>query len=899
MCTDISIDELQEALACCSTKRLKAPRTLTLALSKIWAQFLQSILLLVERNENKARLLFWLAPALLAVGCKGVQSRTDFKRVRNHIEALQGPAYLYQCVRAIIAMKNQPHEPATSAASEAKRFHTMIQRGLFLKAIDTSDVTLAPSNIDVDQKLQTYFPKRDLPPPIPVQPNYGIFTPNYGEIAKTIRRMKRGKAPGFSGWTRELIWPLFEDVREMTQLAVCKFFSMIANVDKLYDVERNLLRDGILHAFQYTSKPEKIRPVTGRELFTKITWTMLLDSVPEKDPLLKKSGECFLKPGGCQTVVHCVNEALFQDRFVVCLDAHNAFNELKRDDVMKHYEKHPTVYQKAFRFINMTYATASQAHRFAANGLRTRSIDVTTGTFQGCCSSNTFFSTGVAIAMRGIPTANAMDDINLLGPESLNDIPAAINSLAKQGLDVLGEKTKLLCSLEKYEALQAQTNEERFESYPGLKQHWEHLKDKWVAEPTILVGGIVCPNGDKDEEEDIQEQFERVIIKATKRAESLINVEGSKQDKLLCLRHLGMCYQYYAATTLVPPHIHRRLFAIIDTIHRNCWKEITGIDPMQMPNASMIRLFQPVEDRGFGIFPYEHCGWTMLQQAATRAREMITQLNLKFAAPTDPDIPANFQTLWQSWKSFSIGVGRVKGRWMPTSWLSIRPITRMTTLDDCTTEFYCKLLTGMLEPVHYWCPQVNKYIDQLTESEDDIIARNRFIHHIMSCTHCGSSGFILRHDKVASALARTLRYHMIACQYEPKDCPLKDRGKGGPDLLVFVDDTPTMIDVAVCKDDNIQNSIASTIKNKESQKRAKYDATIKNSNYNMVPFVMSIYGAYGKAAIDVIEHWQQEIGIGALKADILQHTTMALITGLYNGYLVLSNRNSDYAKNNE
>ena len=116
---------------------------------------------------------------------------------------------------------------------------------------------------------------------------------------------------------------------------------------------------------------------------------------------------------------------------------------------------------------------------------------------------------------------------------------------------------------------------------------------------------------------------------------------------------------------------------------------------------------------------------------------------------------------------------------------------------------------------------------------------------------------------------------------------------------MFVDDTPTMIDVAVCKDDNIQNSIASTIKNKESQKRAKYDATIKNSNYNMVPFVMSIYGAYGKAAIDVIEHWQQEIGIGALKADILQHTTMALITDLYNGYLVLSNRNSDYAKNNE
>ena len=456
---EIDEHDISRALQRCKEQRLRAPRTLSLSLAKPWIQFLQSILMIT--NLHKARLLLWLAPSLLAYSTHDIKSSSSFKAVRNHLELLQDRTYLAGCIHAIASIDTPPQRSST-AVSEAKRFHTMVKRGLFLKAIEQSTIRIAQPSEDVDAKLNQLYPTNALPDQlVPAHEGQDEYSTSFPDLAHALRKLKPGKSPGFSGWTKELLWPLFQCTSPRLQTRIVEVFSSMGNVESLTELERRLLQDGVLIPFEYLDRAGKIRPITLKETFGKLIWHTILDDVYTKDNRLShSSGQCFFRPGGSSAAAHALSAALAQGP-CVAHDSKNCFNSFDRAPGMAFVRERPKIYGKGFRWFNPQYADLSYAVRLQDNF----SIEVTSGSNQGCVSSGFFHTAATWKAMAGMRNISIVDDAYTYGNGFIQHSIQMSDKLKAIGLDVTGPKTCLFVPDEFLPQVQSMHDNNEFPAY--------------------------------------------------------------------------------------------------------------------------------------------------------------------------------------------------------------------------------------------------------------------------------------------------------------------------------------------------------------------------------------------------------------------------------------------------
>jgi hypothetical protein len=116
------------------------------------------------------------------------------------------------------------------------------------------------------QKTKDMFPQSPLPAPLPH--NTTPHDLEMSSVLAAVLSLKRGKAPGLSGWTRELFTPLLSfEISHPFFRFLLTFISDVVNGNLEYS-EELLLRTGALTLLTYKEFPDKIRPIVVWELFT-------------------------------------------------------------------------------------------------------------------------------------------------------------------------------------------------------------------------------------------------------------------------------------------------------------------------------------------------------------------------------------------------------------------------------------------------------------------------------------------------------------------------------------------------------------------------------------------------------------------------------------------------------
>ena len=281
--------------------------------------------------------------------------------------------------------EKKTNEAEDREEKERKRIRTIAARGLFQKIFKSDEITL--NNSPNKEKIENMFPSASLPPPLPHPAS--PFPLSFSEIFNATRAIKRGAAPGLSGWTRELFLPLVSPPPPQQFCSfLVPFFSSILSGSFPYPEIFDFITDGILVIFSYLSQPEKQRPIIIKEFFLKICWKILLQNMPD-DPLLLSLCSSFGRKDGCPSVVHAVQTALNNGVEVLSSDFENCFNLIDRNFVFEYLRKNESIYSSLFPLLNICYARKTNCFNFK-NFLPNFHINILTGTCQGCVSGPFF-----------------------------------------------------------------------------------------------------------------------------------------------------------------------------------------------------------------------------------------------------------------------------------------------------------------------------------------------------------------------------------------------------------------------------------------------------------------------------------------------------------------------------
>ena len=284
-----------------------------------------------------------------------------------------------------------------------------------------------------------------------------------------------------------------------------------------------------------------------------------------------------------------------------------------------------------------------------------------------------------------------------------------------------------------------------------------------------------------------------------------------------------------------------------------------------------------LQDHGFGLLPFGELHWQFHQNARQTAEPYIRQRELPLLRQV---VDQGSSSIWAQWRGLMLPEERVATyQHRVYSFLKTWPTNFYTTLTDDDFRFACRLLLHRLEPKAFLCP--------LTNIQLATLAPQQYTEHFMSCVHCGASQFRLRHERVNNVLHKVLRYNAVTSTLNPKDLPLPDNDKGGPDLLVYTCDTADAVDVAVCR---AGDDWTRKLKAVETRKMTSYQGFGMLTSYRIVPWAMNVLGEFGAAAHQAAKKWSHQSASSSTYSDLLTFSQMEMIRGIRNGYINLHAR---------
>jgi hypothetical protein len=372
------------------------------------------------------------------------------------------------CVVPSLALNDVPNETVKKQLLEDSsviRANKLVRSGYMTRAARMLANNVPVARIE-DEGTRTKL--RELHP-VPVDRPMPVLNQNmtlnkrhiYSGEDKMFKRMviqmNDGTAPGPSGWTGALLKDLAKDEECLRGLA--SLVTDIHNAEIPKEAVEYLTHSNLTPL----SKNDRgdIRPIAVGEVILRLVSRLAIRLVTnEINDILLPIQLGVGSKGGCEMIVHNVQYAL--DRrvrgdptAVLTIDFKNAFNEIRRDQVMNQLFTHPTL-SDLFNVCNMCYESPSRLYVKGCDGVIGEDFQLYSqeGVRQGDTFGPLLFSLGIHPVYKSIQqkykdvTVQAiMDDLTLTGkPEDLVDAFRMIQEEAKlkTNLQVRPEKCNFM-----------------------------------------------------------------------------------------------------------------------------------------------------------------------------------------------------------------------------------------------------------------------------------------------------------------------------------------------------------------------------------------------------------------------------------------------------------------------
>lgn len=853
---------LKDAMVFVTANKRACFRSLPRELSKAWTSTLMYVLADPLLTLTTRRQLFCIAPHLLSVHFRFCRTQDDFRVIRSHIAALRDADYLKQCLEDLVTVK--PPSPSRDAVDERIRIATLAARGLFGRIIKDDDIFVVDPTTVKPEVIADLFPTSNLPPPLPIsQTHYTKIT--YTDLCLALKLMGRGKAPGLSGWTRELFAPLLQTSNTQLHLALAEIFTSIVNVQQLKEEEKELLTSSWLCLLSYKKKPEKLRPICIRDFISKLIWSHLISRI--KDPRLCPVGSAFKKKGGCQVIAQALQYLLDSDSFFLSMDMTNAFNLCSRHKAFEYLLSCGPTYHDMFPFLNLFYARVTVVRLFAFNGVLLTTICCTTGSAQGCSSGPFFFHVSfIHINHNHHQVLNVVDDVYIVEP-SIATLDFIFELFTQSGLVI--NKAKHCHIVGSRVALTRVT------------QLCSHITDKYAiktiltSQPFFTLGTGLIPDWPlalNQKSKYVNPFLDTLCSKTIHRLKKLPSLDTTLQVKFMTLRML----QFYLIY-LVSSVSHFLLANLCTFLERNFITTLENILCVgTLPHTCYDLIFSQLEVGGLGFVPFGDVAKALRNNLDESLVPILNSLKIKHNI--EPTQPRSLQWVWNhiaSTRSLSSKKISSSDR-SYCSWISVWPNLRIRQFED--TEY----LFGILNCLQYLpsasttCIFRKKIFDFRAASP-----KERF-DHWYSCNRCGSAGFHHRHEAVLTEAASTAKHHLVVFQKYPKNMPVPGKSKGGPDFLITQTKKTLVGDVAVTSH--------STMSSVFSRKMTTYRTFSPRINALTLPFILNTRGTLSYKTARIL----RDVGIHeAFIRDVSINTQCALIKSLASSYSRLNARPDD------
>ena len=675
-------------------------------------------------------------------------------------------------------------------------------------------------------------------------------------MADAFNRSGRGKAPGLSGWTRELGYSIFKiAIPPSAASQLSAIFSQIAAVE-ISEGEKKFLKCAPLLLLK-DKTTSKIRPLILKDYLTKLLWSAMLKICMTADKRIGNCGSSFGKKNAIAAILTTLQRALDDDRYILSLDATNAFNTSSRHTAFD-YLKSSIAYDLIIPFVNLFYSEETWAILFYSTGEAAFTQSVTHGCSQGCTSGPWFFHICTYNAIPKALVLNVADDVYIVEdkPENKTNMQKlildCIQDLSKAGLNMLGSKTKVIGTT-------AGIN--RFRSTVGLKT--EH-----VCKPCPALGSVLYPNfksnGAECHKKLILDALQPKLHTIKERIQQIFNLQASKQIQFQLLRAIQW-YHIYLASTL-SGEIAAIVCREIDNLYSSAALKICNLEQLASRNIQIL-IHTPLEEDGLGLLPYVDIQKRLADATLLNAVDFLKRINIDLN-----ETPVGFPSIHWLWKH--INSTRSDSTISPAtnkSWLESWPNLRVRILDDEHFIFAMHIRTKNLPTLNYVCQAAETGFDFKTAT-----ASERF-EHFFSCPSCAAGQNHKRHNLVVAEIGKTLSYHGIVCETNPSDLPLPGKSKGGPDFMIYEGSNVLVGDVAITK-----NSLRARF----NQKSNWYESFSNILHATTAPFVMSITGQIDTSSIAILNKFLPKHVI----SDISSNVQFASINGMFNGFHRLSLR---------
>lgn len=866
-------DDLGEILELLQKQRRATLKTLPNQLQPLWAAYLFSLVTDYDTDPLRTRLIFLISPHLVSVGMfPFVQGKADFRAYRMHLLMLQDKNYLHQTLSSLLQDLRSPspeqRKPNTRGAPTSRQVQAMCAMGTHAKLHRETNVGIATFSQEITDKIAASFPKRQTPSPL--QRTEGeVEVISFADIKLAWRKLRIAKAPGLSGWTKELLAPLIANPPPSIQASLAKLFTDLVNASTS-PLEKRFLTHMILVPFVYTDRPGKVRPILITDIITRLCWHIALSGI--NDPTLEASTQVFGKDGQTTLAVVAAQAALSNDEVLVSCDAVNAFPTLQRETFMHYIGNHP-IYKKCLGMVNLMYARENTATWYHMDStLPPQTFSITEGAIQGCVSGPLMYALGTLQTIRtfGKNLIVCADDVLIRGPDSLEIAPKVFQAFEEIGQRINGPKLSIFHS--------ATTR------LPKVHQALAHASIR--TDIIQYLGGIITPNTSSAQtREALAIAMSGHIMKFKNKLAATLDLDAPKQCKFIIIRSLARSLIYRAQTCFHPASA--LIFREIDHHTLSALKSL--LPSIDIPtHAGRIQL--PTEDGGLGIFKYEAIHPWLQHDTVLRAKKFLRMLALEL------DVQAPHQTtLLAAWKTntyLSNGGrkerdGRSFDKGQFSSWLDARPTSQWTRVSDETFHNQIDIILQNLQPIRGECIQTEPPNIQLSS-----LTREEFTQHVLTCARCGQGGHYARHQAVLHAVRNTCRFHGIHSSV-PKhtDMPLPDRSKGGPDLIVFGKEMDA-VDFSICYTytpvygENIRARMSDTFREKERQ----YRLFKQTAQCRIIPFVVSVYGLIARETRELIRPWLEATPDSRLLLDIYHNVQFSLIKALHQNYQYIQSK---------
>lgn len=685
--------------------------------------------------------------------------------------------------------------PANDNLKRIRRCERLAKDGFIKQAVRSLNPVRIADTADpfVLQQLQEKHPKRtqDIPPlpPLPL-----TFPHDQKHIIEKIEKAGNGVAPGFSGWSKELIRPAVKfDESIAADLAVIEAKIMD---EWLSDSARELMTLGKLIALLkdsganvLDSSPD-VRPIVVGEFLDNLFGSLALDCTDKVIPRWQRGMDA---KSGARLSYEDAQKWFMEGSTLLTLDNSNAFNSVYRKAIAERLVHNLATHERLTKYFRFRYLKPTTLITIGSDGIP-RKILSEEGTSQGNTVAGYLYNLAQDPVLDRVASrqdkAGYMDDATLKFDdpgEALDLFPIIEAALRDIGLSLNRKKCELITHITPEISERASTL--------GIK-----LLDR--NDPKVIAKILGAPVA----RAEAQSQWCTYRLARTKdMCELLKDHNFDARLALSLLRHVHLARAVYIAQC-VPPEITSEAMRMFDDLTSSTFKTIFGDD---------IEDYFIEHHCGAGLTSMARCAPEIYRRAHSGAKPTCT-IN-QFAA-AQMGLPHDELRVAQALSATG---------YKAHTWMHFTPEVHF--------------------PSHLFVEAMRIRCNAPLDVEFCSCGENvQSHHHMMHCSHTHGYTWLHRHNECMACLAGVARRYGVTVMLEPT-C-YSDEDLRRPDGIFCLGPRSITNDLIItdpCAPSNISRATqhpGATAKKAAEEKCTKHAANVESLGHKFFATAFETYG---------------------------------------------------------